>query len=156
MKIDIDSIFYIILSIIILAVSGLGSRRRKQAQQQRPVGPAPPGLRTGEPEAFEGPQTRKPAMDPFERLEQILTGQSRYETLEGESLEVLEDEEQIIIDEKEKIQTPRSQDMELKKRDLTAVKEDKDVKKNLDGLFGDLNEITRAVIYSEIFPRKYI
>jgi hypothetical protein len=36
------------------------------------------------------------------------------------------------------------------------VKEDKDVKKNLDGLFGDLNEITRAVIYSEIFPRKYI
>ncbi len=45
MKIDIDSIFYIILSIIILVVSGLGSRRKKQAQQQRPAGPASARIR---------------------------------------------------------------------------------------------------------------
>jgi hypothetical protein len=155
MKIDIDSIFYILLSIIILVVSGLGSRRRKLAQQQRPTGTAPSGIRTGEPEAFEGPQPYTRAMDPFEKLEQILTGQSRYETLEGESLEVLEDVEQMNIDEQEKIPSSVDREVERKKPDIKAVKQDEDVKKDLGGLFGDQNEITRAIIYSEILPRKY-
>jgi len=152
MKIDIDSIFYIILSIIILVVSGLGSRRKKL----RKTLPSSAQAGTREPEDIAATRPRRPVIDPFERLEQILTGQSQYESMEGESLEVLEDEEQIIMDEKEKIQSTQSREIEQEKRDLTDVKEDEDVKNNLDGLFGDVNEITRAFIYSEIFPRKYI
>ncbi len=146
MKIDIDSIFYIILGIIILAVSGLGSRRRKQAQQMKKPAPSP---------ASPGTQSRQPALDPFSRLEQILTGQSRYETLEEESPEILEDEEQIIIDDEEEYLAAPVPQQKAHKPDFTAETEDDQGKKSLDGLFRDVDEITRAIIYSEILPRKY-
>ncbi len=147
MKIDIDSIFYIILSIIILVVSGLGSRRRKKAQQMNKPTPSAARLVT---------QPRQPSLDPFDRLEQILTGQSRYGTLEGESLEVLEDEEQIIIDEKEEYLAAPVPQQEVQQPDFTAETEDDQGKESPDGLFRDADEITRAIIYSEILPRKYI
>ncbi len=146
MKIDIDSIFYIILGIIILAVSGLGSRRRKKAQQMNK--PTPSAARPVT-------QPRQPALDPFSRLEQILTGQSPYGTLEGESPEVLEDEEQMIIDDKEEYLAAPVPQQEAHKSDFTAETENDQGKKGLDGLFRDVDEITRAIIYSEILPRKY-
>ena len=154
MKIDIDSIFYIILSIIILVVGGLSSRRRKQAQQMKKPLPASaqPGAR--EPEDINVPEPRRP-MDAFERLEQILTGQSRYESMEGESLEVLEDEEQMIVDEEEEYLAAPVPRLEEKHTNFTAETEDEQGKKGLEGLFGDVDEITRAIIYSEILPRKY-
>ena len=147
MKIDIDSIFYIILSIIILAVSGLGSRRRKKAQQIKK-----PTHSVARPVT----QPRQPALDPFSRLEQILTGQSPYGTLEGESPEVMEDEEQMIIDDEEEILAEPVPQKKVHKPDFTYETEDDQGTKSLDGLFGDVDEITRAIIYSEILPRKYI
>jgi hypothetical protein len=170
MKIDIDSIFYIILSIIILAVSGLGSRRRRQAQQANKAVPSP-GQTYGrdEDEEMKIPQARRPVQDPFDRLEEILTGQPRYESLEGESLEVLEDEEEAILDEEEAILDQRKAildeeeeitkapipEMEEMQYDLPEEGESEKYKGNVRGLFRDLDEVTRAFIYSEIFPRKY-
>ncbi len=147
MKIDIDSIFYIILMIILLVVSGLGSRRRKKAQQMKQPTPSPARTVT---------QPRQPALDPFSRLEQILTGQSRYETMEEESLEVLEDEEQSIIDDEEEYFAERDPRQKAKQPHFTAGEEDDQEGKSLDGLFSNVDEITRAIIYSEILPRKYI
>ncbi len=147
MKIDIDSIFYVILMIIILVVSGLGSRRRKRAQQMNK--PIPSGARpvTKDPEEIKIPQPRRPALDPFSRLEQILTGQSP---------EVMEDEELTIIDDQEEYLAEPVPQQEAHEPDFTAETEDDQGKKSLDGLFRDADEITRAIIYSEILPRKYI
>ena len=156
MKIDIDSIFYIILSIIILAVSGLGSRRRKKAQQMKKSTSSFARPVTQDPEEIKISQSRQPALDPFSRLEQILTGQSPYGTLEGESPEVMEDEEQMIIDDEEEILAEPVPQQEVHKPDFNYETEDDQGTKNLDGLFGDVDEITRAIIYSEILPRKYI
>lgn len=156
MKIDIDTIFYIILSIIILVVSGLGSRRRKQARQMNKSAPFASQPDTRKPEEMEVPKPRGPVIDPFDRLEQILTGQTRYETMEGESLEVLEDEEEAIVDEEEEYLAAPVPQQEAKRPKSTAETEDEQGKKSLDDLFGDVDEVTRAIIYSEILPRKYI
>ena len=153
---DIDTIFYIILSIIILVVSGLGSRRRKQAQQLKAPGTPDGSPGTPDPEAGEQQRPGPRAMDPFERLEQILTGQTRYESMEGDSLEVLEDEEEIIVDEEEKILNTRTIEKEKPEEEIKLEIWDKGQGKVVEGLFADSDEITRAFIYSEIFPRKYI
>ena len=155
MKIDIESIFFIIISIVILVVSGLGRRRKKQAQKMKNTVPASAQPGRQEPEELEVPNPRGSVMDPFERLEQILTGQSRYESMEGESLEVLDDEEEMIIDEEEKILAAEDHRQERMRPDPTAETEDEQEKKSVEGLFGDLDEITRAIIYSEILPRRY-
>ena len=115
---------------------------------------AQPG--TQKPGEIAVPKPRGAVMDPFERLEQILTGQSRYESMEGESLEVLEDEEQAIIDEEEKILAAQDHRQESMRPNPTADTEDEQGKKSMDDLFGDVDEVTRAIIYSEILPRKYI
>jgi FtsZ-interacting cell division protein ZipA len=155
MKIDIDSYLYIILMVIILVVSGLGGRRKKRAQKMRPL-PSSAQQGTRESEDIEVARPRNPVIDPFERLEQILTGQSRYESMEGESLETLDDEEEAIVDEEEKILAAQDHRQESKRPDPTAETEDEQGKKSLDDLFGDVDEVTRAIIYSEILPRKYI
>lgn len=156
MKIDIDTIFYIILSIIILVVSGLGSRRRRQAQQVNKGVPSPgKPYSSEEDEEIKIPQASRPVQDPFERLEQILTGQPQYETLEGESLELLEDEEEAIKDEEEEFARKPIPEMEEMQYNLQEEREAEKKERNVAGLFNDLDEITRAVIYSEILPRKY-
>jgi hypothetical protein len=155
MKIDIESVFYIILTIIILVVSGLGSRRRKQAQQLKKSAPGTAWSSADEPGEPGLQRQRHPVQDPFDRLEQFLTGQPRYETLEGESLEVIEDEEGSIMDEEEKILMTPAADQELKVDDISLEKEYEGDRHIEEDLFGDLDEITRAFIYSEIFPRKH-
>ena len=155
MKIDTNNIFYIVLMIILLVVSGLSSRRKKRAQQMKKAAPSSAQPGTQEAEGMDVPGSRGTVTDPFERLEQILTGQSRYESKEGESLEVLEDEEEMIIDEEEKILAAPDHRQERMRHDLTAETEDEQEEKSADGLFSDLDEITRAIIYSEILPRKY-
>jgi hypothetical protein len=75
--------------------------------------------------------------------------------LEGESLETLDDEEELIVDEEEEISTPSYFEPEEKVPDLTQPKEAEHTKGPVDGLFEDVNEVTRAIIYSEILPRKY-
>lgn len=156
MKIDIDSIFYIVLMIILLVVSGLGSRRKKKAQKMNKPLPSSAQAGTQDPVDLTFPKSRAPVIDPFEKLEQILTGQPRYESMEGESLETLEDEEQMIIDKKSAyLDTPVPKQQE-KEPDLIEQTEDEKEEKNIDGLFQDVNEVTRAIIYSEILPRKYL
>ena len=156
MKIDTNSILYIIIMIIILVVSGLGSRRKKQAQKMNKPFPSSAKPGTQKPEDITLPKPRGPVMDPFDRLEQILTGQTRYDTMEGESLEVLEDEEQAIIDEEAEYLAAQVPQQEVKQPEYTAETEDEQGKKSLGDLFGDVDEVTRAIIYSEILPRKYI
>jgi hypothetical protein len=153
-KIDIDSIFYIILSIIILAVSGLGRRRKKQNQPMKNPLPSSAQAGTREPRDMTFTRPRGP-VDPFERLEQILTGQPQYQTLEGESLEDLEDEEQMIVDEEETYSAAAEPQQMEPGASLPAEKEGEQMKLGMLGLFQDLDEITRAIIYSEILPRKY-
>jgi hypothetical protein len=156
MKIDIDSIFYIVLSIIILAVSGLGRRRKKQAQQMNKPAPAAGQAHARQTEEMGLPKPRGLFADPFEKLEQILMGQTQYGTLEGESLEVLDDEEEAIIIEEENLTAKVTREEKARRHVVTTETEDKQGNKGLDGLFGDKDEIIRAIIYSEILPRKYI
>ncbi len=155
MKIDLDAIFYIILSIIILIISGLGSRRKKLTQPMKRSAPSvgqSPGQGVDE---MEMRRSRQPVPDPFARLEQILTGQSPYETLEGESLEVIEDEEEMIVKEEEKVMVSPVTEGKPAVYDTPLKVEGKTVKRTMDDLFGDMDEITRAIIYSEILPRRY-
>lgn len=155
MKIDIESYLGIIIMIIILIISGLGSRRRKQAQmKQAASSPAQPGTPKADDPSY--PPSARPAMDPFERLEQILTGQSSYDTMEEASLEDLQDENEMIVDETPAAPPAPVLESDVESHDLNAEKEDVPQKNNLEGLFKDADEITRAVIYSEILPRKYI
>jgi hypothetical protein len=152
MNMDIENILSIVVMIIILIISGLAGRRRRQAQQ---MNKAVPGA--GQP-ATKGPAVahraaKTPSLDPFERLEQILTGQSSYESLEGESLEVIQDEEEAIVDEEEQIIQASNAEVQ-RDQDEPTIEEVK-VPSYLERLFRDQDEITRAVIYSEIFPRKY-
>jgi len=155
MKIDIDSFLPIIIMIILLVIGGLGGRRKKRAQKMRPL-PSSAQTGTQETEDVSLPKSHGPAIDPFERLEQILTGQSRYESMEGESLETLDDEEEAIVDEEEEYLASQVPQQEVKQPEFTAETEDEQGKKSLDDLFGDVDEVTRAIIYSEILPRKYI
>ena len=156
MKIDTNSILYIVIMIIILVISGLGSRRKKQARQMKKTAPSTARPGTQNPGEIAVPKPRGAVMDPFERLEQILTGQSRYESMEGESLETLDDEEEAIVDEEEEYLAAQVPQQEAKQPVSTTETEDEQGKKSLDDLFGDVDEVTRAIIYSEILPRKYI
>jgi len=156
MKIDTNSILYIVIMIIILVISGLGSRRKKQAQKMNKPNPSSAQPGTQNPGEIAVPKPRGANMDPFERLEQILTGQSRYESMEGESLETLDDEEEAIVDEEEEYLASQVTQLKAKKPEFTAETEDEQGKKSLDDLFGDVDKVTRAIIYSEILPRKYI
>lgn len=154
MKIDIESYLGIIIMVIILIISGLGSRRRKQAQmRQAASSPAQPGTPESDDPSFQPPA--QPAMDPFERLEQILTGQSRYDSMEGESVEVVEDEEQMIVEKTPARPPAPVREAVVKSPDLSAGMEDVPEENNLEGLFKDADEITRAIVYSEILARRY-
>jgi hypothetical protein len=155
MKIDIESILPIVIMGILLVIGGLSSRRKKKAQKMNKPLPSSAQPGTQEAEGMAVPGSRGAVMDPFERLEQILTGQSRYESMEGESPEVLEEEEEMIIDEGEKILAAPDHRQEHMRPDLTVETEDEQEEKSVDGLFSDLDEITRAIIYSEILPRRY-
>ena len=66
---DIDTILYIGLIIIMLIVSGISSRRKKQAQQMKKPVPGTGQQGTEEP-GITGTKARTLSMDPFERLEQ--------------------------------------------------------------------------------------
>ncbi len=154
MKIDIDSILYIVITIVILVISGLGSRRKKKMQQMKT--PAAPGSGLFEPGETDEPQAQQEATNPFERFEQILSGQTpKTWTMEEESPETIVDEEELIPEEiKERTQEEETEVWE----DKTAKEEiqtEEPEEKTLPGLFENVNEIKRAVIYNEILNRKY-
>jgi hypothetical protein len=150
MKMDFDSVIYIIISIAILVLSGLGGARKRKAQQLKTntdsPGPATPGTST------------------MDRLEQMFTGQMGFES-PGRAETPVEDE--IMEEEAPLEEVPPEQekdsrslmDEEGMSQDYIAEDPDKsgEEEQKTAGmeLFGDLDEIKKAVIYSEVFKRKY-
>ena len=174
MKLDFDTILYIVITLAILVISALGSRRKKRLQKTQ--SPAPPGTDSSEPleketpfldlikksaqavsedpyqETRRGPQQQ--ITNPLERLEQFLTGQEpRYASAEGESLETIVDEEEQILEE---IQgNSREEDYNVAEQIPENEYNKADPEKNQLGLFDDVDEFKKAIIYSEILKRKY-
>jgi hypothetical protein len=182
MKFDIDSILYIVITVVILIISGLGSRRKKRAMQMEAEAQA----RTASEEEGDSMEAREEDLpqppptfnifdsvrkvtetveqqvssDPMSRLEKFLTGQeiqerqqSRVVSLEGESLEETVDEEEQIMDEIRSRNEPETVEDDTYK--IFEPTEDNEKKKNVTRWFENVDEIKRAVIYSEILKRKY-
>jgi FtsZ-interacting cell division protein ZipA len=181
MKVNFDTILYVVITIAILAISGLGSRRKKKLLQMQQ--PASPGSREddSQPEktgpasqdAFAQVRSRfadgqfgplKPgtspawqtAMDPFQRLEQFITGQQpEIESMEGESLETIVDEEEMIMEEihKSREETPpQPSAVAVEEEPMITTKPET---REIPGLFQGKGEIIKALIYSEILKRRY-
>jgi hypothetical protein len=153
MKMDADSFIYIIISIVILVLSGVGSARKKKAQKIK----APTGG---------GPGSPVPGLDAIDKIERMFTGRMEYENSDETEISdeaniydekpepgdlFLNEEEQLkphMVDNKK---TP-----EFDSRDTKESEEEKeDQTQDLDELFSNIGEIKKAVIYSEIFTRKY-
>ena len=150
MKIDFDTLIFIIISIAILVLSGLGGARRRKAQQMSgSTGkPAPP----------------VPGLDAISKIEQMFTGQLGFES--PDKTEVL-DEEEVIEEEPPKVEMFLEGEGQFQSRlDEGRISPDYKVedpdelqeyesKRMVEELFKDVDEIKKAVIYSEIFKRKY-
>ena len=175
MKLDFDTILYIVITLAILVISALGSRRKKRLQKTQ--SPAPPGTDSSEPleketpfldlikksaqavsedpyqETRRGPQQQ--ITNPLERLEQFLTGQEpQYVSTEGESLETIVDEEEQILQEINEDSKEENNKIDEQIPDNGLIKKARPEKNPL-GLFDNVSEIKKAVIYSEILKRKY-
>ena len=156
MKIDSDSILYIVITIALLVISGLGSRRKKKLQKMGKYAKPATASHPVEPEEIDVASVQREPMNPFDRLEQILSGQTPvFETMDEESPETIVDEEVQIIEE---IRESR-QEMEPEVRQDNTADEDMQLERpevdTLQGLFENVSEIRKAVIYSEIMNRKY-
>ena len=186
---DLDSILYIVIILITLIVSALGSSRRKKARQMQESGQAPAeGYDPDAGDMTEQPGSYQAAEDPFTRLEEFLTGNIRTEpreqtmdptttmrdrpaesleedarvvSMEGESLETIVDEEAVYLEEKEawRVQYEQADPLagETAENDDLAedISAEQDPGTETGGLFADPDEIRRAVIYNEIFRRKF-
>jgi hypothetical protein len=177
MKLDIDSILYIIITIAILVISGLGSRRKKRAQQMEAEAQAAAEedaelAEERKEETVPPPPTfnifdsvrktterieQQVSSDPLSRLEKFLTGQEpRVVSMEGETLEETVDEEEQILAEIRSRKEPESDEDKMAAVYGSAEDtEDNERESNLHGLFENIDEIKRAVIYSEILNRRY-
>jgi len=96
----------------------------------------------------------------LEKLEQFLTGTaSPYKSMEGESMESIVDEEEMILEEIRKDReepVPEISGMEPEVSGTEPEDEPLQVtKENPEGFFKGAEDIERAIIYSEILKRKY-
>ena len=176
MKADADSILPIIITIAIIAISTLGSLRKRRLQKSQPQAPS---RTTGEDFVEEEPeppprnvfeQLREQfaeqlnqasgtspswlgGSDPFGRMEQIMTDEQPVtESMEGESAEEMMDEEEQILEEIRKRQEPEPvSEKPVEEPIKTIVRE----VPQISGLFKGRGEIIKAIIYSEVFTRKY-
>ncbi len=192
MKMDTDSILYIVITLVILVISGLSSKRKKKAQMEAQAAEARKRddefegdeEEYYEPEAYEEEPEPAPmnifetlksasstvtrqSSNPFEKLEQFMGGQNpfsvnqdpRVQGMEGESLEdTIDEEEQILEDirkrrENEPTSPIEKEPVDEPENDYTLSEDRK--KEDILELFGNVNEIKKAVIYSEILNRKY-
>lgn len=156
MKINSDSILYIVITIALLVISGLGSRRKKKLQKMgKSARPGTVSHSVG-PKEMDAASVQREPMNPFGRLEQILSGQTPvFENMEEESPETIVDEEVQIIEEiRERRQEIEPEVPEDKTADEYLGIERPEVD-TLQGLFENVSEIRKAVIYSEILNRKY-
>jgi len=178
MKMDIDSILYIVITLAILVFSGLSGRRKKRAQMMEAEAQAAERDDSFTEEYDEDQEvdtvpsnfyeTLKStgssiaqSSNPFERLEQLLGAQSPIitssegESMEGESMEtVVDEEEQILADIRRRQEAEPSRAPEVEPE--TDIPESTaEESKGFLKLFGNVDEIKKAVIYSEILNRKY-
>jgi hypothetical protein len=184
MKMDVDSIVVIIVSILFLIISGL-TKRRKKKPAQRVTGK---GLLNQTVSMINNPLIN----NPFDNLEKMFNIPEQTDSQEGESLEVGAEQEpgltEVVKDNEAKSQemplTQESQSLEvivdeveeyLKEKEIskTAIKtgkqfdemdltqQEKRTGDNLERkrkakipLFENVDDIKKAVIYSEILNRK--
>lgn len=157
MKIDLDSIsiFYIILSILIVALSVLGRKRKKPV----PRIPQQEGYREEYGEPDDTATLQKPLQtvtDPFDKLEQLFGFSNEIESFEDESLDETYDEEEQLEDEEKSVTTPDQESLveEQQDLDISVSEEDEEFEKDWVQLFREPDEIKKAIIYSEILHRK--
>ncbi len=168
MKVDFNTILYIVITIVILVVSGLGSRKKKKLQQQQisdPGGSEADSFESTEGQAGNGnfTEAQKRSMpdwqqssSPFERLGRILQGEiPEYESMEGESLETTVDEEEQILEEIRQSRQEDQAETKPEKPEEEIIKTEKQPGKGIPELFVNVDEVKKAVIYSEILNRKY-
>ena len=168
MRMDIDTIVYILISIAILVFSGLRSAQKKKAQRLQSTAKAPP-VPERDPESEYGEESeitfRQEAVPPqplsglssIERLGKLLSGEMDIERISQPYKELIPDEDEIIYEA----------ETEPRKEPVDPVEENAYVDEDLDDtgdedsipgitrLFKDKDEIKRAIIYNEIFKRKY-
>ena len=196
MKMDVDSIVVIIVSILFLIISGLTKRRKKkpavkssllskQTSNQRVTGK---GLLNQTVSMINNPLIN----NPFDKLEKMFNIPEQTDSQEGESLEVGAEQEpgltEVVTDKKATSQEvslkQEAQSLEvivdevaeyLKEKEIskTAIKtgkqfdemdltrQEKETGDNLErkrkakiSLFENVDDIKKAVIYSEILKRK--
>ena len=183
MKADVDSILYIAITIAILVISAISGRKKKRAKQMQatatqqkeedifdPVDSESDTYYQPDPLRAETTSTSQNVQNPFDRLEQFITGQfpqtqsvkespqsAMEETvsMEGETLETVVDEEEVIMEE---IRKSRENGYKTIREDKPSEKEYEiglSAKKNPLGLFENTDEIKKAIIYNEILKRKY-
>lgn len=158
MKIDLDTIFYLIITIVILALTGLSRRKKK-----RPVpGQELQGMDEQEPKSPQNGRLSDTAdviSDPFERLENMFKQPEPDDTPKVVSLEEIVDEETEYLEEKEAASKGKPPGEEILKEDLTKrsmqMEEEIKVRKVQKlKLFENVDELKKAVIYAEILNRK--
>ena len=151
MKLDFDTFIYIILSIVILVLSGLGGARRRKSQQLTA--------------STDSTRSSTPGMDAINALEQMFTGQLGFEEADQEETPGAEEtideklpREEISVEKEEKIQSRLEEGRFISIHTEEDPDEQKEDGKKLmvEELFKDVDEIKKAVIYSEIFQRRYI
>jgi hypothetical protein len=171
MKIDIDSYLYIIITIIILIITALGRRKRKPAQQVRKQPSDQPAYETGEEEQYvprREAKTEQLSSDPFERLEQLFVPKEPSYTVQEEEPEPAQPEMDPNaearrikeMEEERRYQEEKQAEMTKAFRthisgDLTAgsaTEEEREI--SVMTLFDEPDDITKAIIYSEIFNRR--
>ena len=156
MKIDIDTIFYIVISILILLITGLTRRKKKatvpktglQNMENQDSGVSSDKVKAGMEDRL---------TDPFERLEKLFLQPEPVPAPEAVSLEEIVDEETEYYKEKEAAsQAPPVEQpiySEDSTKELTQL-QDKDIQDLKLDLFKDVDELKKAVIYAEILKRK--
>ena len=158
MKFEIDTILYIVISIIIIAASTLGRKKRKLVQQA-PRQPKAEGGEETENFPF-GPFSKAKTM--FESVsEQLEPGLFDEYSREDQPLEQIVDEEEMILEaqkmmeEKEAFIQEQVLKEEFTSEGVAGGEEAPEVKdeKEDEGLFSDPSDIRRAIIYSEILKR---
>jgi hypothetical protein len=151
MKIGIDTIFYIILAVVILATT-LNKKRKKTARQQVPLKD-----QTGEEDLLPGMKAK--SFSPADFLKQAMMEAAGIEEQqlykpEAESLEQIIDEEENVPEET-KVRVPERKEKPLVSRHTPEpessflVTEGQEEKK----LFRDPDEIKKAIIFSEVLKR---
>ena len=150
-KLDLDTIFYIVVSIIIIAASTFGRKRKKTAsqvpQQEFPLGE--------EKQPFMPEIQFNPADFLKNTVMQATSLEEQYmKETEAQSLEEIIDEEELITDEVTAYLSPETVIKQATPPEPQPPADDK-LAEVLDErrIFHDADDLRKAVIYSEILRR---